>query len=179
MKTKKTWKNWLLLIITIVIFFFLGFLISSISERRSESIFVNQPKYEIKDWEPRNEVWGENYPKEFETYYQTKDISFRSLYNGNAMIDMLEEDPRLVVLWAGYGFAKDYSQGRGHYYAIEDIHNTFRTGGPLAADQGPMPSTCWTCKSPDVPRLMDEVGIAEFYSGKWASKGHEIVNTIG
>jgi len=178
-KTKKSWKNWLLLLITIAIVFFLGFLISSISERKSESIYINQPKLEIEDWEPRNEVWGENYPKEFETYYQTKDMSFRSLYNGNAMIDMLEEDPRLVVLWAGYGFAKDYNQGRGHYYAVEDIQNTFRTGGPLAADEGPMPNTCWSCKSPDVPRLMDESGIAEFYSGKWASKGHEIVNTIG
>ena len=95
------------------------------------------------------------------------------------MIDMLEEDPRLVVLWAGYGFAKDYNQGRGHYYAIEDIHNSFRTGGPLAADQGPMPNTCWSCKSPDVPRLIEKNGIQEFYAGSWETKGHEVVNAIG
>ncbi len=31
------------------------------------------------------------------------------------MIDMLEEDPRLVILWAGYGFAKDYNQGKGTF----------------------------------------------------------------
>jgi nitrite reductase (cytochrome c-552) len=95
------------------------------------------------------------------------------------MIDMLVEDPRLVVLWAGYGFAKDYKQGRGHYYAVEDIHKTLRTGGPLKADEGPMPNTCWTCKSPDVPRVMNQIGIAEFYNGKWASLGPEIVNPIG
>lgn len=95
------------------------------------------------------------------------------------MRDVLEEDPRLVVLWAGYGFSKDYSQGRGHYYAIEDIHNTLRTGAPKGEGDGPMPSTCWTCKSPDVPRLMNEIGVTEFYSGKWADKGHEVVNPIG
>lgn len=85
----------------------------------------------------------------------------------------------MVVLWAGYGFSKDYSQGRGHYYAIEDIHNTLRTGAPKGEGDGPMPSTCWTCKSPDVPRLMNEIGVTEFYSGKWADKGHEVVNPIG
>jgi len=95
------------------------------------------------------------------------------------MRDMLEEDPRLVVLWAGYGFSKDYNQGRGHYYAIEDIQNTLRTGAPKGPGDGPMPSTCWACKSPDVPRLMNEHGIEEFYDGKWADKGSEVVNYIG
>jgi nitrite reductase (cytochrome c-552) len=95
------------------------------------------------------------------------------------MIDMLEVDPRLVVMWAGYGFAKDYNQGRGHVYAIDDLRNSLRTGGPTGDDDGPMPSTCWTCKSPDVPRVMAEKGVAEFYSGKWARLGAEVVNPIG
>jgi nitrite reductase (cytochrome c-552) len=79
-------------------------------------------------------------------------------------------------MWAGYGFAKDYNQGRGHGYAIEDLRNTLRTGGN---EVSPMPATCWTCKSPDVPRLMEKVGIAEFYSASWTSRGDEIVNPIG
>ncbi len=92
---------------------------------------------------------------------------------------MLEVDPRLVVLWAGYGFSKDYKQARGHYYAIKDLWNTLRTGAPIEGKESPMPNTCWTCKSPDVPRLMDKVGIADFYKGTWEAKGHEIVNSIG
>jgi nitrite reductase (cytochrome c-552) len=95
------------------------------------------------------------------------------------MIDMLEVDPRLVVLWAGYGFSKDYNQGRGHYYAISDLQNTLRTGAPKSKTDGPMPSTCMTCKSPDVPRLMNERGVAAFYTGKWAELGAEVVNPIG
>lgn len=176
---RKAWINWLLFLTTLIIVFILGLLASSVTERRAEAIFVNKPVVALSDYEPRNEEWGKNYPREFESYYRTADTSFRTLYNGNTMIDMLEVDPRLVVLWAGYGFSKDYKQGRGHYYAVDDIRRTLRTGAPKGPDDGPMPNTCWTCKGPDVPRLMNEVGITEFYKGKWASKGPEIVNAIG
>lgn len=176
---KKSLKNWVLFLVTAVVVFALGMLASSIIERKTESQFAYTPKVEIAENEPRNEVWGENYPREYQSYMQNNDTSFRSAYNGNAMIDMLEVDPRLVVLWAGYGFSKDYNQGRGHTYAVSDIHNTLRTGGPTGSDDGPMPSTCWTCKSPDVPRLMAEIGVDDFYKGKWAGKGSEVVNPIG
>ena len=75
-----------------------------------------------------------------------------------------------------YGFSKDYDQARGHAYAITDIRNTLRTGGN---EVKPMPATCWTCKSPDVPRIMAEKGISEFYNGNWFDKGHEVSNPIG
>ncbi|HRX11565.1 MAG TPA: ammonia-forming cytochrome c nitrite reductase [Draconibacterium sp.] len=170
---------WLLFFATIVVVFLLGLLASSIVERRAEAAFVNVPKNKIAKFEPRNEVWGENYPREFQSYYGTADTTFRSKYNGNTMIDMLEEDPRLVVLWAGYGFSKDYNQGRGHFYAVKDVQNTLRTGAPKSATDGPMPSTCMTCKSPDVPRLMNQKGVVQFYTGQWAGLGAEVVNPIG
>jgi nitrite reductase (cytochrome c-552) len=171
--------NWGIFIATVVVVFLLGLLASSILERRTEAAYVNVPKNEINQFDPRNEVWGENYPREFQSYYGTADTTFQSKYNGNVMIDMLEVDPRLVVLWAGYGFSKDYNQGRGHYYAISDLQNTLRTGAPKSKTDGPMPSTCMTCKSPDVPRLMNERGVAAFYTGKWAELGAEVVNPIG
>ena len=176
---RKPLLGWLIFLASLIVVVLLGILASSIMERRAESVFAYTPQVKYDQWEPRNEVWGENFPSEFETYYNTADTSFNSKYNGNAMIDMLEVDPRLVVLWAGYGFSKDYNQGRGHYYAIDDLQNSLRTGGPKKETDGPMPATCWTCKSPDVPRLMNEIGVAEFYKGKWAGKGHEIVNPIG
>lgn len=172
-------KNWILFIVTVVVVFCLGLLASSVIDRKNEAKFAYTPVVEIAENEPRNEVWGKNFPKEYQSYLQTLDTSFASMQGGSKMIDVLEEDPNLVVLWAGYGFSKDYNQGRGHYYAIDDIRNTLRTGGPKGEGDGPMPSTCWTCKSPDVPRLMNEQGIKEFYTGKWADKGAEIVNNIG
>ncbi len=176
---KRPWLAWFLFLATIVVVFVLGLLASSIVERRAEAAYVNVPKTEIKRFEPRNEVWGQNYPREFQSYYGTADTTFRSKYNGNTMIDMLEVDPRLVVLWAGYGFSKDYNQGRGHFYAVKDVQNTLRTGAPTSKTDGPMPATCMTCKSPDVPRLMNKIGVAQFYTGKWAGLGAEVVNPIG
>ncbi len=172
-------KNWILFIVTAVVVFLLGMLASSVINRKSEAKFAYVPKVEISENEPRNEVWGKNFPKEYQSYIQTLDTTFQSYQGGSKMIDLLEEDPRLVILWAGYGFSKDYNQGRGHYYAVEDLQNTLRTGGPKGKGDGPMPSTCWTCKSPDVPRLMNEHGVDEFYKGKWADKGSEVVDPIG
>ena len=184
----RPWLGWLLFLLTVVIVFCLGLLASSIMERRSEAMFAYTPQVEFSSFEPRNEVWGKNFPREYQSYERTTDTSFRSKYNGSAMIDMLEVDPRLVVLWAGYGFSKDYNQGRGHHYAVEDVVNTLRTGVPMDGKQSPMPNTCWACKSPDVPRLMNQLieekgdftsGVAAFYQGTWETKGYEIVNPIG
>lgn len=172
-------KNKVLFIVTVITVFLLGLLASSIVNRKSEAKYQYVPKVEISENEPRNVVWGDNFPKEYQSYLQTLDTTFVSYQGGSAMKDLLEEDPNLVILFAGYGFSKDYNQGRGHAYAVEDVYGTLRTGGPKGKGDGPMPATCWTCKSPDVPRLMNEKGIAEFYSGKWADKGAEVVNPIG
>ncbi len=176
---QKPWLGWVIFFSTIIIVFLLGILASSIMERRAEANFVYTPQVEHMLLEPRNEVWGQNFPREYQSYMKTRDTSFRSKYNGSATIDMLEVDPRLVILWAGYGFAKDYKQGRGHNFAVEDLQKTLRTGAPIEGKKSPMPNTCWTCKSPDVPRLMDQIGVAEFYKGSWETKGHEVVNPIG
>ena len=176
---QKPWLGWILFTGTVIVVFLLGLLGSSIIERKTESVMAYVPQIEHGQFEPRNEVWGENYPRQYQSYKKTKDTAYLSKYNGNGMIDMLEVDPRLVVLWAGYGFAKDYNQGRGHAYAVEDLRNTLRTGAPVNGASSPMPNTCWACKSPDVPRLMEENGVANFYAGKWETKGHEVVNSIG
>ena len=169
---EKPWLGWVLFMATVAIVFLIGLFANSIMERRTEEKMMFRVDKPIADWEPRNEVWGENFPREFETYRATGDTTFRSKHGGSATIDMLKEYPSLVVLWAGYAFSKDFNQARGHYNAIKDIRNTLRTVQP-------QPATCWTCKSTDVPRMMNEKGVAEFYKDKWIHLGEEIVNPIG
>jgi nitrite reductase (cytochrome c-552) len=171
-RKRKPWISWLIFLGTVIIVFVLGLFASSIIERRSESQLYFQMVSEIPDWEPRNEVWGQNFPRQYESYVSTLDTSFRSKYGGSATRDALNEQPEMVVLWAGYAFSREYKQSRGHYYAINDIRETLRTDVP-------QPGTCWTCKSTDVPRLMNQMGVAEFYKGSWADLGHEVVNNIG
>lgn len=125
----------------------------------------------IAEFESRSSEWGTHYPRQYGSYLQTHESS--------EILDVLEENPALVVMWAGYGFSKDYNAPRGHYYALEDNMNTLRTGAPVSKTTGPMPTACWACKSPDVPRLIDEMGELDFYTGTWARHGGEIVNSIG
>jgi nitrite reductase (cytochrome c-552) len=55
---------------------------------------------------------------------------------------------------------------------VDDVRKTLRTAVP-------QPATCWSCKSTDVPRVMNQKGVAEFYKTPWAEMGPEIVNNIG
>lgn len=169
---KRPWLNWVLFFLTIIIVFFIGLLASSIIERRSESKLYFQKDKPIGEFESDNEKWKENYPREYESYMSTLDTLFKSKYGGSATRDYLKEHPELVVLWAGYAFSQEYNQGRGHYYAIKDITSILRTVQS-------QPATCWTCKSPDVPRMMNKIGAKEFYGKKWIEMGTEITNPIG
>jgi len=176
---KRPWIGWALFIGTMAIVFVLGLLAASIVQRRTEANILNTPRYEIAEFEPRNEAWGMAFPREYQTYAQMSDTNFRSKYGGSAFRDLLEEDPRLVILFAGYAFSKDFNQARGHIYAVSDVHNTLRTGTPVDENDGPMTSSCWTCKSPDVARVMSKMDPADFYKSKWSSMLSEIVNPIG
>ncbi len=138
-------------------------------KRREQKLINAVPA--MDRWETKNEEYKKFYPRQYDSWKQTK---------GNDNIeDLLKKYPELVVLWAGYGFSKDYNAPRGHFYAVQDIHNTLRTGAPVDAKTGPMPTACWTCKSPDVPRIMDEQGDLEYFTGKFAKYGSDIINPIG
>ena len=173
--------GWGIFAVTMGVVFLLGLLAASITERRAEivTLYNNNKKVEISGIESRNEQWGLNYPREFDTWKRTQAMDFKSKHLGNTPEDVLQSRPEMVVLWAGYAFSRDYSAPRGHMYAIEDIRATLRTGSPQTATDGPQPATCWTCKSPDVPRLMQEMGIEKFYKDKWGALGAEVVNPIG
>ncbi len=170
---EKPWLGWLLFGGALAAVFLLGLFATTIMERRAEARKEFRWITPLGGQEPDSSVWGKNFPREYQTWLETRDTSFRSRYNGGAPRDMLEEHPVMVVLWAGYGFAKDYDQGRGHYYSVTDVRETLRTG-PAGS-----PGTCWTCKSSDVPRMMNQTGAAEFYRAEWAELGPEIRNPIG
>lgn len=121
--------------------------------------------------EPRNEHFAKSHVDQFKTWEATKE--------SDEIDDALAGDPNMVVLWAGYGFSKDYNKARGHFYAVTDVRQTLRTGGPKDEKTGPMPMACWSCKSPDVARVIDERGEDGYFEGKWARLGAEINNAIG
>jgi nitrite reductase (cytochrome c-552) len=169
---EKPWIGWLMFLGTVVAVAAVGLMAASIVERRQETFLVNQVQ-PIDDWEPRNAVWGANFPKQYESYLKTRESNFQSLHHGSVEIDYLERYPLRVVLWAGYAFARDYKQGRGHYHAVEDVRQSLRSTVET------LPGTCWTCKSTDVPRVMAEIGPEAFYASNIMEMGPEITNHIG
>ncbi|OHB67280.1 MAG: hypothetical protein A2Y77_07645 [Planctomycetes bacterium RBG_13_62_9] len=156
-----------------VIVILLGLLAVSIMERRWEAqrpAIVVQP---LSEWEPNNAVWGRNYPREYESYMRTSITDTKTKYGGSYPRDYLDIDPYEVILFAGYGFSKDYVQGRGHYHSIEDVTQTARLIRPFDA------ATCWTCKSTDVPRMMNQMGVPAFYAANFHDLADEITHPIG
>lgn len=144
----------------------------SITSKKIEQAQILAPKGIVPDADKyKSESWANLYPDEYDSWKRTRMSS--------DIIDLIDEKPQLAILWAGYGFAKDYNAPRGHAYAIQDNINSLRTGAPVDSETGPMPTACWTCKATDVSRLIEERGELEFFTGKWASYGAEIVNSIG
>src|SRR4051794_14777849 len=79
-------------------------------------------------------VWGKNSPLQYDDYRKTVDQQ-RTRYGGSEAMERtptqadprsvvaqsrIEEDPRLKVMWAGYAFAKDFREERGHAYMLDD-----------------------------------------------------------
>lgn len=164
--------NTVILILGIVAIAFMSYMLLSIGTKKSEKMLINASTPIKKEGiEAKSDLWGKTYPRQYDTWKKTK--------NSSEIEDMVEKYPQLAILWAGYGFAKDYNAPRGHIFALQSNRNTLRTGAPAGPLTGPMPMACWTCKSSDVPRLMEEEGEKEFFTGKWARAGSEIVNPIG
>ena len=193
-KQLKKWQGWILFLGSMVVVFVLGLLVSSLMERRAEvaSVFNNKRTVFEDSIVAQNEKFKADYPREYETWAMTEDTTFRSMFNGSQETDELADRPEMVILWAGYAFSRHYNTPRGHKHALEDMRKILRTGNPgiqitpdsIAADM--QPATCWTCKGPDVPRMMRELSAsksvmdpANFYAKKWSELGAEEVNTIG
>ena len=176
----KSWQSWLLFGGAMTLLFVLGVIISSLMERKAEvADVIYNKKVEITGIESRSPIFGENYPREYQTWVDTTATDYRTEFKGNIAIDELAQHPQMAILCAGCAFSKDYSTPRGHMYALEDVVHSLRTGAPMSTAEDIQSASCWVCKSPDVPRLMETIGVDSFYNNKWSAWGSEIVNPVG
>ena len=108
---------------------------------------------ELKDDTVDPAIWGKNFPFQYDDYKRTVD-QVRTKYGGSEAMprtptqadprsivaqSRLEADPRLKTMWAGYAFAKDFREERGHAYMLDDQTYTERQ---QVAKQ---PGTCLHC----------------------------------
>lgn len=157
--------------------FVLGLLAASVFERRQEAAMPITMPAGVNQYTGDNARWGAAFPREYESWQATAESDFRSKYGGSAVIDHLALDPKLKKLFAGYSFAIEYNDDRGHMHALEDVRKTARMDP--ARGGKPQPGTCMTCKSPDVPGLMKEMGVAEFYRADFSEISKKVSHPIG
>ncbi|HEX2188258.1 MAG TPA: ammonia-forming cytochrome c nitrite reductase subunit c552 [Longimicrobiaceae bacterium] len=109
-------------------------LLTNIFERRAEARNPFYRVVELTDTTVDPAVWGKNFPIHYDLYNNTVDMT-RTRYGGSEAIprqpteldprdvvaaSRLVEDPRLREFWAGYAFAEDFREERGHAYMFID-----------------------------------------------------------
>ena len=129
-------------------------LLMNIFERKQEARNPFFRVVEITDNTEDAEVWGKNFPMQYDDYLRTTDME-RTRYGGSEAVprEPTEDDPRVITsrskldmlpqlkrMWAGYAFARDFREARGHAYMLEDQLFTGR-------QQVPQPGTCLHCHS--------------------------------
>jgi nitrite reductase (cytochrome c-552) len=144
----------LLIALIAVVAAVVGFaLLVNIFERKQEAKNPFFRVVELTDTTEDPAVWGKNFPLQYDGYKRTSD-QVRTRYGGSEALprtpthadprsvvtqSKIEEDPRLKTMWAGYAFAKDFREERGHAYMLEDQLFTERQ---VAA---PQPGACLQC----------------------------------
>jgi nitrite reductase (cytochrome c-552) len=128
-------------------------LLVNIFERQQEARTPSFRVAELTDDTEDPSVWGQNFPLQYDSYRRTVDQE-RTRYGGSEAVprtptdadprsivaqSRLEEDPRLKRMWAGYPFATDFREERGHAYMLEDQTYTQRQ---QVVQQ---PGTCMHC----------------------------------
>ena len=137
-----------------------------------------QPLVEIKAMEPNSELWGKNFPNQWSSLQQTKLNNIKTTYGGSDKFSHLEEDPRQVILFAGYPFSKDYNEERGHVNSLEDVRATKRLN-LTPGDAKETHATCYSCKSSNNPALWKEYGLEGYDAMMFRDMTDKINNPIG
>ena len=139
-------------LVTAVVAFAVTALLINIFERKQEA---RNPFFRVVELTDETEdpvIWGKNFPMQYDGYMRTTDME-RTRFGGSEALprtptendprfvvsqSKIELDPRMKRMWAGYAFAIDFREERGHAYMLEDQTFTER-------HQKPQFGTCIHC----------------------------------
>ncbi len=147
-------------------------LVVNIFERKQEARNPFFRVVELNDQTVDPAVWGKNFPMQYDAYLRTVDME-RTKYGGSEALphaptqadprsviarSKLEADPRLIAMWAGYAFATDFRERRGHAYMLQDQRYTRRV------TEFKQPGTCLNCHASTYV-LMKQLGNGDLFAG--------------
>lgn len=123
-----------------------------IARKKAEGRLTPLPALELTGDVDDPEAWGSSFPHHLAEYRKTVD-SLRTRFGGSDAVprtptagdprttvaqSKLDDDPRLLRMWAGYAFSIDHREERGHAYMLDDQTFTER-------HRKPQPGACLQC----------------------------------
>jgi len=139
----------LLLVLTVAVTALIASLLTNIFQRKQEAKnpyirFVN-----VTEETTDPAAWGKNWPREYDTYLKTSENT-QTKFGGHGGSEALprqkaEENTWLTRAFAGYAFAIDYRDRRGHAFMLTDQEETRRV------TERPQPGACLHCHASIIP----------------------------
>jgi nitrite reductase (cytochrome c-552) len=179
-KRRKIWGYLAAVAATAVVTFAVTALLINIFTRKVEqrTPFVRVAEVNEQTTDPA--VWGRNWPREYDGYLRTVDVTHTRYGGSEAMpAQKLDRDPWLKRMYSGYAFSIDYRDRRGHAYMLSDQEQTERVA------KKPQAGACLHCHASVAPTwrrlgaaaLGQEVSLTDF---QWPAvmKGFEIMSTM-
>jgi nitrite reductase (cytochrome c-552) len=122
-------------------------LFANITERKMEARDPYLKLVRVSEATTDPAPWGENFPRQYDSYLLTTE-STHTRYGGSdgaPAASRLEKDPWLKRMFAGYAFAIDFRERRGHAYMLSDQEQTKRV------TERPQTGACLHCHASVIP----------------------------
>jgi nitrite reductase (cytochrome c-552) len=86
-------------------------------------------------------VWGQYYTLEYKSYLRNQEAAPSPAgFGGSEKVQKSIKEPEILINFKGMPFSVDYTEDRGHVFAIEDLKETKRINQTT-------PGSCMTCKT--------------------------------
>lgn len=154
-------------------------LLTSVFERKQEARNPYLKLVEVTEDTTDPAKWGMNFPSQYDGYKRTADV-FKTRFGGSDTFpaQKAEKEPWLKRMFAGYAFAMDYRDRRGHAFMLFDQEHTDRVL------KKPQPGACLNCHSSVVPayRFAGNGDVQKGFEAICAmpyQQAHDLVNKDG
>ena len=165
---RRRWVPIAVLIVVAMASAALTWLLITIFEHKQEAKSPFAQVVQLTDTTYDPAVWGENFPIEYEQYKKTAEDTDGDFVKVDPTADdpreyhtisRIDSETRAQRMWRGYAFAVDYTEPRGHEWALQDQRYTERTAARFK-----QPGTCLNCHA-SMPEVYDELGDGDRQAG--------------
>jgi nitrite reductase (cytochrome c-552) len=121
-------------------------LLTSIFERKQEARNPYVRLVEVSEETTDPAAWGVNWAREYNDYLRTAETT-KTRFGGSETLpaEKAAAFPWLTRVFAGYAFAIDYRERRGHAHMLQDQEQTRRV------TERPQPGSCLQCHAAVIP----------------------------